>query len=352
MVSAIVDTECTRSADERILPRRVPLNLFTIPLGFSGLATAWGYAAQQGLAPPCIREVLVIIGAIAWIILLAAYLRSVRHRPRLVVADLTDLKLGPYASLILIAPLVLTEVGLLPYAPGVARTTVDVLIALIVLLGGWLTGQWIYGPLEMEKLHPGYFLPTVAGGLLAASAAGVTGQARLGEVLFGFGVISWLLLGSMILARLLFWPPLPAALTPTIALEVAPAAAAMLAHLSLDGDRIDAIAAGISGYGLLMVLAQLRLLPAYRRLAFVPGFWSFALSWAIVATAGLHWLADMHPSRWRAFSYIVLAAISLLVIAIAARTVIAISRDELLPAALAPADVNPDPANLRPPFNR
>ncbi|WP_237539893.1 MULTISPECIES: hypothetical protein [unclassified Streptomyces] len=44
---------------------------------------------------------------------------------------------------------------------------VDVFLVLTVLLGGWFTGQWIYGPLELDRLHPGYFLQTVAGGLVA-----------------------------------------------------------------------------------------------------------------------------------------------------------------------------------------
>jgi tellurite resistance protein len=42
--------------------------------------------------------------------------------------------------------------------------------------------------------------------------------------MFGYGIICWLIPGSMILARLFFRPMLPAAITPTIAVEVAPAA--------------------------------------------------------------------------------------------------------------------------------
>jgi tellurite resistance protein len=127
---------------------------------------------------------------------------------------------------------------------------------------------------------------------------------------------------------------------PTIAIEVAPAAVATQAWLALHGDRIDAVAAALGGYGLLMVIAQLRLLPAYARLSFVPGFWSFTFSWAAVATAGLHWLAVLHPSGWKASSYVVLAAITLLVGAIALRTALALARGRLLPpppAAAAPA---------------
>ena len=32
-----------------------------------------------------------------------------------------------------------------------------------ILFGGWLTGQWIAADLDESKLHPGHYLPTVAG---------------------------------------------------------------------------------------------------------------------------------------------------------------------------------------------
>ncbi|MBV8997608.1 MAG: hypothetical protein JO304_01015, partial [Solirubrobacterales bacterium] len=323
-------------------------NLFSIPFGITGLATAWAYAAHRGLATPIVCDVLCLIAAMAWLAVLSAFLRAVSWRPRAATGDLADPVLGPFGSIALIVPLLLTVDALLPRAPGAARVIVDVLVAAIVALGGWYTGQWIYRPVAIDKLHPGYLLPTVAGGLLAAAAAGACGDIGLGQTLFGLGMICWLIIGSMVLVRLLFWPPLPAPLTPTIAIEIAPAAAATLAYLSIHGDHINAVAAGLGGYGLLMALAQIRLLPAYRRLAFGLGFWAFTFSWAIVTTAGLHWLADQHPAGWRTWSYLVLAAITLLVGAIAARTVIALRRGQLLPAppASAPDDETTPAADL------
>ncbi|MBV9805602.1 MAG: hypothetical protein JO286_00395 [Solirubrobacterales bacterium] len=322
--------------------------MFAIPFGLAGLATAWAYAAHRGLAPPAIRDALSLVAAIAWVGTLVAYLRPAARRSRTVSDDLTDPVAGPFVSVALIVPLVLVVDAVLLRAPGVARVIVDALIAAIVVSGAWYTGQWIYRPARLDQLHPGYFLPTVAGGLLSAAAAGACGDIKLGETLFGLGMICWLILGSMILLRLLFWPPLPARLTPTLAIEVAPAAAATLAYLSIHGDHITAFVAGLGGYGLLMALAQIRLLPAYRRLAFGLGFWAFTFSWAIVTTAGLHWLADQHPAGWRTWSYLVLAAITLLVGAIAARTVIALRRGQLLPAppASAPDDETTPAADL------
>lgn len=233
--------------------------------------------------------------------------------------------------------MILVARGLTPHAVSLGTVLTDVLIGLTILHGCWFTGQLIYGDYPLERLHPGYFLPTVAGGLLASVAASQVGQADLAQVLFGYGVVCWLILGSMILGRLFFGPPLPTALVPTLAIEVAPGAVASLAWFALGDGRIDTVARMLAGYGVLMVVAQLRLLPAYLRLRFSIGFWAFAFSWTAVATATLHWIAETRPPGAGGWAAPVLVAVTLLVGAVAVRTVVALSRGTLFPRDAAPA---------------
>jgi tellurite resistance protein len=116
----------------------------------------------------------------------------------------------------------------------------------------------------------------VAGGLIAAEGAALVGQRRPAEVLLGFGVMSWVVIGSLILGRLFVRPLLPP--PPTMAIEVAPAAVSTAVWFAIHGRSIDTVTAFLAGYGMLMVLAQLRLLPAYLRLKFMPTFWAFTFS--------------------------------------------------------------------------
>ncbi|RKQ87054.1 tellurite resistance protein [Solirubrobacter pauli] len=315
--------------------RTLPPNLFGIPFGLAGLAAAWHYAGVRDLAPTAVGDALALLGAVAWATITVAYARSLR-RPAALAEDLRHPIAGPFLSLVLIAPLVLVVTGVVPHAPDLGRALVDVLAVAIVVLGGWYTGQWIYAPIQPAQLHPGYFLPTVAGGLLAAAGAASVGQQRFAEVLLGYGLICWLILGSIILGRLLVGPPLPTPLLPTLAIEVAPAAVATQAYLAVRGEAIDPLVAVFAGYGLLMVLAQVRLLPVFGRLGFAPSFWAFTFSWAAVVTAGLHWLAILEPAGWRAWSYVLLGAVTLLIGAIAWRTAVAAARGQLLPAPAPP----------------
>jgi tellurite resistance protein len=299
---------------------KIPLNLFGIPFGLAGLGEAWAVTAGYHHAPDIVGEIIFLLSAAAWLVVLGAYLRHLVSHRDVVARDLFDPIAAPFASLALITPMLLAGQGLYPHAGTAGLVLTDVFLALTVLLGGWFTGQWIYGPVDLGKFHPGYFLPTVAGGFVGSAAAGCVGQHRLAEVMFGLGSVCWIVLGSVILGRLLFRQMLPPALQPTLAIEVAPAAVASLAWFQLHGTQVDTVAAFLAGYGLLMVIAQLRLLPAFLRLPFMPSTWSFTFSWSAVATVALIWLEDGHVAGYRSCQYVILAGITLLVGGIAVRS--------------------------------
>jgi len=314
---------------------KIPMNLFAIPFGLAGLGEAWSVLSGEQHAPALVGNVILLISAACWLVLVAAHLRHLLTVSPSAVgeisADLLDPVLAPFTSLVFITPILLASDGLFPQAAMPGRVVTDVFIALTVALGGWFVGQWFVEPLDLDRYHPGYFLPTVAGGLVASQAAALVGQQRLAEVLLGSGVISWIVVGSLIMGRLFFRPLLAPALRPTMAIEVAPAAVASLAWFAIHGPRIDMVIAFLGGYGALMVIAQLRLLPVYLRLTFMPSMWSFTFSWAAVAAAAIVWLQSAAPVGYRIWQYVIIAAVTALVGGIAIRTVIAISRHQLLP---------------------
>jgi tellurite resistance protein len=316
---------------------RIPPNVFGTAFGLSGLAGTWSAAAGAGLAPQWIGQALLAVAAVTWLVVLVAYLASALGRGGSLRGDLTHPVLSPFLSLALITPMVLASAGIAPHAPAVGAALTDLFIALTVIHGAWFTGQLIYGDYAFDQLHPGYFLPTVAGGLVAAISAAAVGQPGLGHVMFGYGVVCWFVLGSILLARLFFGPALPPALTPSLAIEVAPAAVASLAWFGLNGGGIDGIAQFLAGYGTLIVLSQLRLLPMFLRLKFVIGFWAFTFSWAAVASVVLHWLVVTRPSGYVAWAWIVLAAITALIGAIAVRSLAALMTGTLFPSSPAAA---------------
>jgi tellurite resistance protein len=334
--------------EPQTLPRKIPLNFFGIPFGLLGLADCWLVAAKFNLAPVAIGDVLTALAAVVWATVMIAYGRYVASRRGAFAVDLTDSVASPFASLAVIMPMLAVADGVYPHAHEIGRVVVDVGIAGTVLTGGWFTGQWIYKPLDFKSVHPGYFLPTVAGGFVASASAGLVGQTALAQVLFGLGLISWITLGSIVLGRLQLGPPLPPPLMPTIAIEVAPAGVASFAYFVIHGDHLSGPSAVIAGYGVLMILAQLRLLPGYLKLSFVPSFWAFTFAWAAVVFGAMFWLHAGQPLGWRVYSYLLLTGITILIGAIAAKTVIKLSRGQFIPAApRQPSARSPEPTCAR-----
>lgn len=308
--------------------RGVPPNFLAIPFGLAGLGVVWRTMAEGYGAPSTVSNVLLVMATVTFVEVMIAQLARGPHQ---IAADLRDSALSPFVALVFIVPIVIAG-GITSVAPSLAKPVFIGAVIPTALMGGWLTGQWIAGDLDLAKAHPGYFLPTVAGGFLSAQVAAHVGLHSLGMLCFGVGVGCWLLLGSVVLNRLLFTRSLPAALTPTLAIEVAPPAVAGNAYFALHGLRADTASYALAGYAILMVLVQVRLLPLYVRLRFTPGFWAFTFSWSAVSLLALHWLALAHPAGQRFLAWLVCGAVTALVAAIAARTVVAITRRDLVVA--------------------
>jgi tellurite resistance protein len=216
---------------------------------------------------------------------------------------------------------------------------VIVFLVIGLLVGGLLVGQWMTGGLEEATFGPAFFLPGLGIGFVGGDAAATVGLHSIGELFFGMGIASWVLIGSVTLNRLFFRPRLAPSLIPTMAIELAPAAVAGNAYFLIHPGPPDLLLLALSGYGALMVIAQLRLLPLYRALSFTPTFWAFTFPPANMALFALRWLELEHPPGAGAYAWVLVAAIAVLIGAIAARTIVATARRQLLapPTAAAPA---------------
>jgi tellurite resistance protein len=326
-VTQIVDKDRSPRR-HRLLGPRVPPNLFSIALGIAGLAQAWHAAVPVLGTPQAVPDALNVLDAAVWLVLVGAYLAQ---GPRIVLADLRDPVLSPFVSASALTAMLLAA-GLARDAFAAGRVLVVVFLAVTTAIGGWLTGQWMTGGIEPDSVHPAYFLPTAAGGLIGATVAAQVHLHALAEASFGFGVICWVMLGSVILNRLFTRPALPNALVPTMAIELGIPAVAGLAYFAVAGRTVNFVSCALGGYAVLMTLVQIRLIPVYRRISFTPGFWSFAFSYAAAASDAFMWLAIKKPPAATGYAITVIALLTAFVSWIAFRTVVLAVRGQLFPA--------------------
>jgi tellurite resistance protein len=309
----------------------IPPSFFAITMGLAGFAGVWRLAGELYHLPAAIGVALYVVAAAVYLPLLVAFAMKLVLLPKAVMAELTHPVLGPFSSLLPMSGMLLA-LGLEPYAHLAALVLFLVFFITAVLLGGWMTGQWIVARLDAETFHSGYLLPTVAGALVGADRAGHFGMLGLGWMSFGIGIISWIVLGSITLNRLFFQSGLPAGLVPTLAIEMAPPVVAGNAYFTLTGGRIDLLACVLAGYAVLMVLVQVRLAPLYWRTPFAPSFWAFTFSYAAVASDAMRWIEFEHTTGEPILGFVLLAAITLLVGGIASRSLIALRQGTFLPA--------------------
>ena len=292
----------------------------------AGLGSAWYVAGARLGTSRAVPDAISVVAAVVLLVLGGLY---AMQGPRRVLADLRDPVQGPFVVVPSLAAMILAA-ALARYSFTAGRTLVVIFLAVTIIAGGWLTGQWMTGDVAPASVHPGYFLPTVAGGLVGASMLVQVHLHTLAEASFGLGMVCWLVIGSIVLNRLITVQRLPAALVPTMAIELAPPSMAGVAYFALARPGITLIDYAIGGYAVLMALVQVRLVPVYFALRFSPGFWSFTFSYAIAVTYALEWITRANPPGATAYTIVAITALTALIAAIAARSVVAAARGNFL----------------------
>jgi tellurite resistance protein len=305
----------------------IPPNFFGIGFGLAGLAEVWVLASPPLGVSHFVGRALALLAATIWACLMVIYFSKGLRRVR---EDWRNPIVSPFMALIVIVPTLLAGV-LCAVELGAGRVCVIIFSSLTVAVGGWSTGQWIVNDLYDDCMHPGYLLPTATGGFVGSMAASAAHLHVLAAAWFGIGMISWLLVASIVLNRLFIRPRLATGLTPTLALEAGPPMVAGVAYHALHKGSIDTFSAALGGYAILMVILQLRLAPLYARLAFSAAFWSFTFPTSAVGLDGIVWLQTARPAGYLVYSGLLVAVVTLVIFGIGGRSVLALSRHQFFP---------------------
>jgi tellurite resistance protein len=321
-------------------PLHLEAHLFAISFGLAGLAQSWSVAATLTDSPAWPGDALWVLTAAVWLVTVAGFIVNVTAGTRW-RSLLADPVYGPFLALVFIVPM-LFGAALAGHARGFGEVVFFAALIATVLIGGWMTGEWIVNDTQLGQWHPGYFLPTVAGGLIASACCAELGYPTLARLMFGYGVLCWLVLNSIVLQRLFIQPALPAPLLPTMAIELAPPVVAGSAWFEINGGNTDIVALMLAGYAILMALVQVRLTPVYVRAPFGPGSWAFAFAYAAAFTVSIRWLAAGHVHQQQVWTYLLLAVITAAIGALSIRTIADLARDNFLPRARSePAHTTP-----------
>jgi tellurite resistance protein len=296
------------------------LNMLAAPLGIVGLAGAWQALRTNLHAPAWPGEALFATGTAAWIVVTVAYLGNGLRRPGGFTADRRDPINGPYAGY-LPAIGILAASHYVQYLHNTARGVVVVFVIALGILIAQLVAYWLLGNLPMATLHPGYFLPTVAGPFVASIGLGLSGWRHAAEGAFGVGVFLWLIIGGLIFNRLFTGTPLPDSVKPSFSVLVSAPATGGIAWFIISNGQLNTVEYMLLGITFLMLTIQSLLFSEYRRLRFTPNFWAFTFPASSSASLTIRWLSIRQFPYWHAWCWSITTVTTAAVLAIAAATV-------------------------------
>lgn len=325
-----------RAPDQTRLPggwrqvEALPVGLFAAVMGLTGLSVAWTLAHARYGTPLWLGQAIGLLACLAFVAIAAGYaLKAVLAAPA-VRAEFHH----PIAGALFGTPLIsllLLPIPLASWSLALARG-LWLAGAIGMTLFAWLiVTRWLSDRQQAAHATPAWIVPVV--GLLDVPLAlpGLGLPPMQGVMVFGLavGLFFAIPLFTLILSRLLFEAPLPAALQASLLILVAPFAVGFSAYVATTG-AVDLFAQGLFAIAMFLLAV---LLPKLARFGWACPFrvswWGVSFPLAAAAVAALR-VAGSSPGPATDGLALALLGLATGVIAwLAARTLFGLARGEL-----------------------
>ena len=311
--SHAADASAATAAHSRLA--HFPVALFSTVMGLAGLTLAWLKAHHVGGMPGEVGASLRWVASALYLFLLVMYAAKILRHPAEVVAErMHPVRLNFFPAISI--GLILLATSWAPVAPHAALWMWSVGAALHLGFTLFAMSSWIHHThYDIKHANPAWFIPVV-GNILVPVAGAKLAMPDISWFFFSIGLVFWLVLMTIVLYRLFFHEPLPARLTPTLFILIAPPAVGFLAYLSLT-DSLDAFARVLYFSGLFLTLLLASNALRFLRLPFFISAWAYSFPLAAITIASF----EMHARSGVGF-YLVLAWVLLAVVTVVIGTLV------------------------------
>lgn len=296
----------------------LPISLFAVPLGLSGWALL---LLKLGEGSPWLHGpglAAAALGMAVFVAVLAAYgLKALRHPARVAEEFRHPVRMSffPVAAKVLLVQSII----LLPQSRGASfwlwlAGTLLQTVLLFSIVSFWVRHQGF----QIHHLNPAWFMPVV--GAILVPVAGVEhAPAALNWWFFSVGLVLWIVLFTIVLNRLIFHPPLPERLAPTLFILFAPPAIGFISWVKLVPEA-GPFAQILFSFSLFLALLVFLQIPLLRRLPFYLSWWAYSFPLAALGVALLLQARLTGLAGYRAAAMVVALALSGVVVLLLART--------------------------------
>lgn len=318
------------TTETRAVPGRLehfPITFFATSMGLGGFALALRAAAGPlGLGQTPFL-VMLVATAIVLVLVTGLYaLKAVLHWGAVRGEWMHPVRLAFFptvsVSVLILATASLSVAPALSHVLWLVGTALQAVLALAVI-SGWISTR----AFQQGHLNPAWFIPAV-GNVIVPVAGAQLGYIEISYFFFAAGLIFWIVLLTLVFNRLVFHDPLPARLQPTLVIMVAPPAVAFIAWLRLIGS-VDPFAHVLLSLGYVFGALVLVQLPRILRLPFALSFWALSFPMAALTIASFLYAEKAASKAHELVGMGLLAALVVLILALLARTALAIGRGEV-----------------------
>jgi tellurite resistance protein len=284
----------------------LPVSLFGAIMGLTGLSFSWEWAHKTWAFSPAIKDFIGVVATLLFILLTATYLVKAWKHPSIVRSEFQHPVSVSFFGTFIISLILLPGI-ILPYSV-VAAVCMWVLGSILMFVFAWIVlRKWLDHQQDHTSASPAWILPVV--GTLDVPIVGyripIPGVNEVCLLFFAIGLLFTLILFPIIITRLLFNPPLPEAVQPTLMIMVGPFSLAYSGYVSISGHDI---AASILFYSALFLLilfgSKIFLLP--KCCPFHVSWWSVSFPLVAITVASFRYSQNQSSSVFQLLSAVLL----------------------------------------------
>ncbi|NOU86270.1 C4-dicarboxylate ABC transporter [Paenibacillus sp. LMG 31460] len=307
----------------------LPVNLFASVMGISGLSLAWQQASKLFGTSPVIGDIIGIIAVLMFIALSIGYISKWVLYPQKVVGEFTHPILGNFFGTITISILLLSSV-LGTYSQVLGQTLWIIGTATTLVLSFVFVSRLLNGNQEPANAVPAWIIPVVA--TLDVGVAGGTmpfpWAHEVNLLCLAIGGIVALVYFVIIVSRLIHHVPMPAGLTPSMLILIAPFEVGFLSYTNFM-QQIDQFASILFYFGLfLFVVLFFKVFK--KSVPFGASWWGVSFPMAALSNAALEYALLVHSWLLIAIAAVILTLLSIVLIVLFIRTLNILFNGKLL----------------------
>lgn len=305
----------------------LPVSLFSIVMGMSGLAIAWQKAHAILGVPGLVWPIIGALAAAIFLVLALAYGCKLIRFPQAVAGEWKHpvrVNFFPAISigLLLQAVVWLETFPALSFGLWCVGAVVQLLFTLCIL------SSWMYHThYEIKHANPAWFIPVV--GNLFVPISGVKfASPEVSWFFFSIGIVFWIVLMTIVLYRVFFHDPIPSKLLPTLFIFIAPPAVGFIAYSGFVTE-IDAFSHVLYYIALFLTLLLGVNAMRFLRAGFFVSSWAYSFPLAAMTIATLLMAKRSGVAFFNGLGTALLTLVSVVVAVLIVKTLGAIRRKEI-----------------------